>query len=112
MAKPIFEIRDHPAGFRLVRFEIPGGVTSPAEFFAGVCEIEANLVGALPIYFSGRGPVWGYGMLLHAAHPTPAIAVFDPRIGYVVVATHTEKYTVGQILPDPEAEQGLPPTPR
>ncbi|MBU6427263.1 hypothetical protein KGQ27_03460 [Patescibacteria group bacterium] len=42
-------------------------------------------------------------MLVHGAHPTPAVATFDPRLGYVVVATHDEKYAVGQVIADPEA---------
>ena len=103
MAKPIFTIHDLSSSIRLVTFEIPGGVTSPDEFAEGVSLIASDLPGSLPVFLNGRGPVWGYGMLIHAAHPTPAVAVFDPRIGYVVVATHCEQFHVGQLIPDPEA---------
>lgn len=102
MAKPTFKITDqsHPTGItvRLVEFEIPNGVTTPEQFAEAVQDIEADLVGALPILINGRGPVWGYGMIFHAAHPSPAIATYDPRLGYVVVQTHDERFQVGQIL--------------
>ena len=100
MAKPIFTIEDltHPDGtiFRSITFEIPGGITTPTEFATAVAEIQ--IAGTLPVLLNGRGPVWGYGMLLHSAHPTPAVATFDPRIGYVVVQSHDARFAVGQIL--------------
>lgn len=84
--------------FRLVNFEIPGGVTTPAQFAQAVQEIESQLEGQLPLLINGRGPVWGYGMVFHAAHPSPAIATYDPRLGYVVIQTHDERFHIGQIL--------------
>lgn len=102
MAQPIFKISEvsdiNGVVFRSIEFEIPGGVTSPSEFAAGVTEIASQLVGKLPILLNGRGPVWGYGMLLHIAHPTPAVATFDPRLGYVVVQSHDSRFGVGEIL--------------
>lgn len=103
MAKPSIVIFDHPAGCRVVRFEIPGGVTTPSEFAEAAAEAADRIPGDRPVLVNGRGPVWGYGMLLHAAHPTPAVATYDPRLGYVVVATHDERFVVGQVIPDPEA---------
>ncbi|MDP3740801.1 MAG: CRISPR-associated ring nuclease Crn3/Csx3 [bacterium] len=103
MARPNISVLDHAAGVRLVKFEIPGGVTSPAEFAEATAEVASQLPGDKPVLVNGRGPVWGYGMLLHAAHPTPACATYDPRLGYVVVATHNEQHVVGQVIPDPEA---------
>lgn len=101
MAKPIFTTHDI-ANFRLVKFEIPGGVTNPLEFAEGVQEIRAQLSGAFVVLLNGKGPVWGYGMLLHEAHPSQAIATYDPRLGYVVTQTHDERYHVGQVIGDPE----------
>ena len=105
MAKPTFMITDkqHPDGFtvRSVEFEIPGGVTTPEQFAEAVQEIESDLVGALPILINGRGPVWGYGMIFHAAHPSPAIATYDPRLGYVIVQTHDERFQIGKTLEMP-----------
>lgn len=103
MTAPNIKIFDR-AGFHLVKFEIPGGVTTPQEFAEAVASVEDQIPGDKPVLVNGRGPVWGYGMLIHAAHPTPAVATYDPRLsGYVVVATHDEGYTLGQIIPDPEA---------
>lgn len=102
MAKPVITISDQ-AEVRLVKFEIPGGVTTPAEFASAVAEAERDLPGNRLVLITGRGPVWGYVMLAHAAHPTPAVATYDPRLGYVVVATHDERFVVGQVIPDPEA---------
>lgn len=102
MAKPIFTISEVQASaeqtFRLVQFEIPGGITTPAEFAQAVTEVKAQLAGKLPVLVNGRGPVWGYGMVFHAAHPTPAIAAYDPRLGYVVVQSHDQRFEVGQVL--------------
>jgi CRISPR-associated protein Csx3 len=101
MASPTFNITDvpHADGFtvRLVEFEIPGGVTTPEQFWQAVQEIESQLIGALPIFMNGRGPIWGYGMLFHAAHATPAIATYDPRLGYVMVQSHDERFRVGSV---------------
>ena len=101
MAKPIFTIRDI-ADLRLVKFEIPGGVTSPLEFAEVVQEIRSQLSGAFVVLLSGKGPVWGYGMLLHEAHPSQAVATYDPRLGYIVTQTHDARYQVGQVIGDPE----------
>jgi CRISPR-associated protein Csx3 len=101
MAKPVFDISDTISNgqtFRLVKFEIPNGVTTPAQFAEAVQEVELQLQGKLPTLVNGRGPVWGYGMIFHMAHPTPAIAAYDPRLGYVVVQTHDERFSLGQII--------------
>jgi CRISPR-associated protein Csx3 len=37
-------------------------------------------------------------MLFHIAHATPAIAVYDPRLGYVIVQSHDPRFRVGEIL--------------
>src|SRR3989338_6541627 len=102
MAKPSIVI-GVAGNFKTVKFEIPGGVTSPAEFAEAVAE-AGDLSGDKPVLLNGRGPVWGYAMLAHSAHPTPAVATFDPRLGYVVVATHSPDYQVGQGVADPEAK--------
>lgn len=102
MAKPIFSLLDHDAGYRIVSFEIPGGVTTPREFAQATAEVAEDLPGDRPVLINGRGPVWGYGMVIHAAHSTPAVGCFDPRLGYVVVASHDERWTAGAVIPDPE----------
>lgn len=107
MAKPNIAVSVIGA-VKIVKFEIPGGVTSPAEFAEAVAEVIGQLPGPELVFVNGRGPVWGYAMLVHGAHPTPAVATFDPRLGYVVVATHNSGFLLGQILPDPEV---TPPPP-
>jgi CRISPR-associated protein, Csx3 family len=99
MTKPVFLTRD-ANGIRVVSFEIPGGVTTPSEFSESIAEL-GELSGKSPIIFDGRGPVWGYGMLIHAAHPTPWVAVRDPRLGAVVIATHSPDQWVGNVIPFP-----------
>lgn len=86
----------------VVTIDIPGGITTPEEFAAAVAEIAPQLAGPHLVLLTGRASVWGYGMLIHAAHPSLAIACYDPRLGYVVVATHDKRYQVGQVIPQDE----------
>ncbi|HLC70026.1 MAG TPA: CRISPR-associated ring nuclease Crn3/Csx3 [Patescibacteria group bacterium] len=101
MARPTITVTD-TGNVRLVKFEIPGGVTNPEEFSSAVSDVASQLPGEKPVLLNGRGPVWGYAMLVHCAHPTPAVATFDPRLGYIVVASHNEAFAVGSVIPDPE----------
>ncbi len=103
MTEPIIEISDLPTGERKVAFDIPGGTCTPQEFATATERCTNRLAGNRIVLITGRGPIWGYAMLAHGAHATPAVATFDPRfLGYVVVATHDNRYRMGQIIPDPE----------
>ena len=52
------------------------------------------------IVISGRMPVWAFGALVHEFHPASYVATFDPRlIAGVVVASHTKKKKVGELVP-------------
>lgn len=55
--------------------------------------------GAL-VVIEGRAPIWRYGMAFHLLHGSPAgaIAVFDPRLGAVIVASHHPSWREGQII--------------
>jgi CRISPR-associated protein Csx3 len=55
--------------------------------------------GAL-VVIEGRAPVWMYGMAFHRLHGSPAgaVAVYDPRLGAVVVASHHPNWREGQVL--------------
>jgi CRISPR-associated protein Csx3 len=72
MSQPIFKIEQFTdpdqMKFWLVNFEIPDGITTPAEFAAAVAAIETSLSGNLPVLVTGRGPIWGYGMLPSPCH--------------------------------------------
>ena len=50
------------------------------------------------VVLSGRGPIWLYCYLVHHYHPTRFIAVYDPRIGAVVVESHWPGYSIGDII--------------
>ena len=86
------------AAARLVTIEIPEGNTTPAAFAAAVAALP-DLSGPEIVLITGRAPIWGYAILCHRAHATPAVAVFDPRLGgYVVVQSHQHGVAVGAIL--------------
>lgn len=55
--------------------------------------------GALVI-IEGRAPIWRYGVAFHKLHGSAAaaIGVYDPKIGTVVVASHSRKWREGQVL--------------
>jgi|GEM_PF-267236 len=52
------------------------------------------------VIVEGRAPIWRYGMALHLLHASPAaaIAFYDPRLGAVVVASHSKKWSAGDII--------------
>ncbi len=54
--------------------------------------------GALVI-LEGRAPIWRYVMAFHALHGlASAVGIYDPRLGVVVVASHSPEYREGDIL--------------
>jgi CRISPR-associated protein Csx3 len=63
------------------------------------------------VVVTGRAPIWRYGMALHRLHGSPAaaVAVFDPRLGAVVVASHHPSYAEGQVIPIDNPEESSPP---
>ena len=52
------------------------------------------------VVVEGRAPIWRYGLAFHKLHGSPAgaVAVYDPRLGAVVVASHTPELADGQVL--------------
>jgi CRISPR-associated protein Csx3 len=60
------------------------------------------------VVIDGRAPIWRYGMAFHRLHASPAaaVAVYDPRLGAVVVASHQPGLSEGDILDvEPPAAQ-------
>ena len=55
------------------------------------------------VVIEGRAPIWRYGMAFHQLHGSPAaaVAVYDPRLGAVIVASHNPEYQEGQVLEVP-----------
>ena len=52
------------------------------------------------VVVEGRAPIWRYGMAFHRLHGSAAgaIAVYDPKLGAVIVASHTPGLVEGQVL--------------
>jgi CRISPR-associated protein Csx3 len=52
------------------------------------------------VIVEGRAPIWRYGMALHLLHSSPAVAIafYDPRLGAIVVASHNQQWTMGQVV--------------
>ncbi|ACI20116.1 CRISPR-associated ring nuclease Crn3/Csx3 [Dictyoglomus thermophilum] len=50
------------------------------------------------LILNGRGPIWLYAFLVHFYHPTPFLAVYDPRVGAVVIASHVPEFRPGDVL--------------
>jgi CRISPR-associated protein Csx3 len=81
----------------IVKYDI--GVSAPitpAEPLPPLPEIPRGSL----VIVEGRAPIWRYGMALHLLHGSPAAAVafFDPRLGAVVVATHSPDWREGMII--------------
>lgn len=84
--------------FNVVEFELPGGLIQPAELEEAVKTAPEPEFGKATC-ISGRGPVWLFSALVHKYHPSPWVGVFDPRLGCVVVETHSPKRKVGEVVP-------------
>jgi CRISPR-associated protein Csx3 len=52
------------------------------------------------VVIEGRAPIWRYGLAFHRLHGSSAgaIAVYDPRLGAVVIASHHANWREGQVL--------------
>jgi CRISPR-associated protein Csx3 len=74
---------------------VPGPIT-PAEPLPPLPVIPRGSL----VVVEGRAPIWRYGMALHLLHASPAaaIAFYDPRLGAVVVATHSPDFSIGQLI--------------
>jgi len=75
------------------------GVDQPITPDAPLPPLPAIPRGAL-VVIEGRAPIWRYAMAWHRLHGSPAgaIAVYDPRLGAVVVASHRPDFRDGQVL--------------
>ena len=73
----------------------PEGVITPDE----LKRLEVPAVNPRKgVILTGRAPIWLYAFLTHFYHPTKWIAIYDPRLGPVVVASHSPEQRVGEIL--------------
>ena len=69
---------------------------TPAEPLPTLPEIPRGSL----VVVEGRAPIWRYGMALHLLHGSPAaaIAFYDPRLGAVVVASHSQEWSEGDVI--------------
>jgi len=81
--------------YTLIEFELPGPI-EPKELKSLIPPTVNFHYGVI---LSGRGPIWLYGYLIHYYHPAPWIAVHDPRLGAVIVASHRPDLRPGDIIP-------------
>ena len=81
-----------------VRYSI--GTETPITPGDPLPELPEIPMGAL-VVVEGRAPIWRYGMALHRLHGSPAgaVAVFDPRLGAVVVMSHHPEFREGDVIP-------------
>lgn len=101
---------DQPSPFAVAHFRLNGEILEPASL------AEVQLPDALlpqrhqGVVFSGRGPLWLYGHLVHLAHAFAWVAVYDPRLsGAVVVMRHTPSAPpLGQVIPCTPHEDVMP----
>lgn len=61
-------------------------------------EIPKNIDWKQGVVIEGKAPVWLYGYLVHECHPAAWVGCYDPRLGVVVVSTHSRIVSVGQVL--------------
>lgn len=50
------------------------------------------------VVLSGRGPIWLHSALAHRYHPYMWIAHYDPRLGAIVIESHTPKVEIGTVI--------------
>ncbi|MFA4805109.1 CRISPR-associated ring nuclease Crn3/Csx3 [Pyrococcus kukulkanii] len=85
----------------VVEFSLAGPIT-PEEALEIAKDIEKAIIPKYAhklVIVSGRGPIWLYGIILHSLHPVKALATLDPRLGAVVVQSHSTEYKEGQVIP-------------
>jgi CRISPR-associated protein Csx3 len=82
--------------YTLIEFQIQDGIIAP-EYLAQLTPPTVNA--RKGVILSGRGPIWLYASLIHFYHPTVWIACYDPRIGAVVVQSHSPHVKLGEVIP-------------
>lgn len=75
------------------------GVENPVSPCDSLPDLPVIPRGAL-VCVTGRAPIWRYGIAFHLLHGSSAgaIATYDPRLGVVVVASHSVQYKEGDIF--------------
>ncbi|MGB3532914.1 MAG: CRISPR-associated ring nuclease Crn3/Csx3 [Microcoleaceae cyanobacterium] len=79
-----------------IQLTTPGGVIEPSDLTG--LEIPKNIDWKQGVVIEGKAPIWLYGYLTHECHPAAWVGCYDPRLGAVVVSTHSRIVSVGQVL--------------
>ena len=88
----------HPQEYTIVSFELTTDVISPDDLTNAV--LTAPRVNPRKgVVISGRGPTWLACALAHHYHATIWVALYDPRLGAVVVQDHSGVHAVGDVIP-------------
>ncbi|MDR3020656.1 MAG: CRISPR-associated protein Csx3 [Treponema sp.] len=90
---------------RIVWYSI--GVTQPIAPNEPLPHLPEIPRGAI-VVIEGRAPIWRYGFAFHLLHGSSAgaIAVYDPKLGAVIVASHINEVKEGEVfdIKPPESE--------
>lgn len=74
----------------------PNGIISPQDLKD--LKIPPGIDYSQGIVIEGKGPIWLYGYLVHECHAGAWVGCYDPRLGAIVVSTHTPTINVGQVF--------------
>lgn len=94
---PTQEIQGLPYQLLTIELATRDRIITPADLNGLDLPPGINTTGG--VILSGRAPIWLYGYLVHELHPTAWVACYDPRLGAVVVSTHSHQTRIGQVLP-------------
>jgi CRISPR-associated protein Csx3 len=79
-----------------VQISSENGVITPADLKG--LKLPEGIDYSQGIVIEGKAPIWLYGYLVHECHPSAWVGCYDPRLGAVVVATHTPDVSPGQVF--------------
>jgi len=79
-----------------IEMTTPDGIITPADLKG--LKIPPNIQWQQGVIIEGKAPIWLYAYLVHECHPATWVGCYDPRLGAVVVSTHTHAVTIGSIL--------------
>jgi len=87
--------------FVIIHVDVEGVITPEElpQLIEKLIEEVGNKYMGKGVIISGRMPVWAHSAIAHEFHPCRWVAHFDPRIGAVVVESHTPQVKVGQVIP-------------
>jgi len=81
--------------FQVIEIQLDG-LASPGDL--AQLRLPAGINPRQGVVLTGRAPIWLYGWLVHECHFTRWVACYDPRLGAVVVSSHSPEVQVGQVI--------------